>query len=318
MGGNMCVRIWFACLISQTMAGAALAQGLAPGATFRDCPDCPEMIVVPAGEFEMGSPGSESGRNRNEGPKHKVILAAPFAIGRTELTRGQFAAFVRESRYSMAGTNCWYWNEQKMQGENYQHDISWQNPGYAQQDDHPVVCVDWNNAKAYLAWLTKKSGKEYRLPTEAEWEYAARAGTETARPWGEGADGGCRFANLLDAAAGQRIGGAKGRVGARRELHDCDDGFAYTAPMGRLLPNGFGIHDMIGNVSEWTADCWNESYEGAPVEGSAWLSGDCARRVERGGNWFSQPDFTRSGRRGRVAAENRDQLRGFRVARSLP
>jgi len=311
-------RAFAAVLLLQIAVFPAYSQAPAPGAVFRDCPDCPEMVVVPAGEFVMGSSAGLSVRDRNEAPAHKVTISRPFGIGRTEITRGQFKAFMRESGYRMATSNCWYWNEQKMQSENYDFGIDWQNPGYAQQDDHPVVCVNWHDAKAYVAWLEKTTGKDYRLPSEAEWEYAARAGSETSRPWGEASNEACRFANLLDATAGKRISGATGRFGSRRELHDCDDGFAYTAPAGRFQPNAFGIFDMVGNVSEWIEDCWNDSYGGAPIDGGAWLGGDCGRRVERGASWFSQPDFARSARRGRAGVENRDQLRGFRIARALP
>jgi len=310
-------RSLLAILASQTIAGIAFGQALVPGTVFRDCPDCPEMIVVPSGEFVMGSPAGESGRNKNEGPTRKVTISRPFSVGRTEVTRGQFMAFMREAGHTLIRSNCWYWNEQKMQAENYDFGLDWQNPGYRQRDDHPVVCVDWRDAKAYAAWLAKKTGKQYRLLTEAEWEYVVRAGGEASRPWGERASDACRFANLLDATAGQRVGGAKGRFGSRRELHDCDDGFAHTAPSGQFQPNAFGIFDMIGNASEWTEDCWNDSYVEAPVDGSAWLSGDCARRVERGASWFSQPDFARSARRNIAILENRDQLRGFRIACTL-
>jgi len=310
-------------LLLQIAALPAYSQAPAPGVMFRDCADCPEMTVVPPGNFFMGSTLLEgdpkgSGPKGRERPRHQVTIARPFAIGRTEVTRGQFGVFVRESGHSMTGNNCWYWNEKKMQGENYDFGIDWQNPGYAQQDDHPVVCVDWRDAKAYAAWLAKKTGNQYRLPSEAEWEYVARAGSETSRPWGEEPNDACGFANVLDFAAGQRVGGATGRVGSRRELHDCDDGHPYTAPVGRFKPNGFGIHDMIGNVSEWTEDCWHDSYEAAPADGSAWLGGDgCERRVVRGASWFSTPDFSRSARRFRVAIETRDHVRGFRIARTL-
>jgi formylglycine-generating enzyme required for sulfatase activity len=266
----------------------------------------------------MGSTVGGVVRDRTAIPIHDVTISKPFAIGRTEITRAQYDVFMRESGHRMGTSFCWYWNQTKMQGENYDPHINWQNPGYAQQEDHPVVCVDWHDAKAYAAWLEKKTGKLYRLPTEAEWEYAARAGTDTSRPWGDEANEACRFANILDATAGKVIGGATGKVGARRELHNCDDGFAYTAPVGRFQPNRFGIYDMIGNASEWIEDCWNFSYAGAPADGSAWTSGDCTRRVIRGANWFSQPEFARSAVRSRGGMENRDQLLGFRIARALP
>jgi formylglycine-generating enzyme required for sulfatase activity len=298
---------------------SSYAQVQAPGTAFRDCADCPEMVVLPPGEFVMGSTEGGSSRYRNYSiPTHEVAIAKPFAVGRTEITRGQYGMFMRESGHTMGKTFCWYWNERKMQSENYDSEVNWLNPGHVQQDDHPVVCVDWHDAKAYAAWLEKKTGKRYRLLTEAEWEYAARAGTATPRPWGDDASQACRFANVLDATAGKAVGGATGKVGSRRELHDCDDGFSYTAPVGRFQPNSFGLYDMIGNVSEWTEDCWNFSFKGAPVDGSAWLGGDCTLRAVRGGNWFSQPEYARSASRNRDGVDARDQLRGFRIARTLP
>ena len=172
-----------------------------------------------------------------------------------------------------------------------------------------MLCVSWNDARAYAQWLSRKTGKRYRLPTEAEWEYAARAGTTTSRYWGDDPAQACRYANVADQSRLQTWGFG--------QKHDCTDGHYFTAPAGGHAPNRFGLYDMIGNVWEWTEDCWNASYAGAPVDGSAWLAGDCAQRVERGGSWSTVPRFARSGARHKNSADYRDNLTGFRVGRNL-
>ena len=151
----------------------------------------------------------------------------------------------------------------------------WKNPGFGHEQDEtePVVCVSWDDAQAYVRWLSEETGEAYRLLSEAEWEYVARAGTTTARYWGESEAGQCRYANGADAGTGFEW------------AVSCHDGHARTAPVGRYEANAFGLYDVLGNVLEWTADCWNESYAGAPSNGGAWESGECTRRVLRGGSW---------------------------------
>ena len=159
---------------------AVESERLRPGSVFRDCEECPEMVVVPAGSFRMGSPPGEEGRFIWEGPLHRVEISKPFAIGRFEVTRGEYARFVSETGDS-SGTSCWTyeggeWEERT--GRN------WRSPGFAQEDSHPAVCVNWKDARSYVAWLSRKSGEAYRLVSESEWEYAARAGTTSSRYWG--------------------------------------------------------------------------------------------------------------------------------------
>ena len=283
------------------MAGAAGAQPA--GTTFRDCPGCPEMVVVPSGRFQMGSPSSEKGRLDDEGPVHEVTIARPFAVGVNEVTRGEFARFAEATGRS-TGNNCWSYESGEWKARSGRH---WRDPGFSQTDEHPVVCVRWNDAQAYVRWLSGETGEAYRLPSEAEWEYVARAGTRTAWYWGESESGQCRYANGADEASGD-LGGGKAR---------CNDGHARTSPVGSYEANGYGLHDVLGNVWESVQDCWNGSYAGAPRDGSAWMSGECGRRVLRGGSWYVDPRNLRSADRGRYWSGNRVNLIGFRVARTL-
>ena len=254
------------------------------GKVFADCDHCPEMVVVPAGRFTMGSPSSEEGRFNNEGPQHEVAFDSPFAVGVYEVTRGEFARFVSATGRS-TGNSCWTFED----GERKERSgRSWRSPGFSQSDMHPAVCVSWDDAQAYASWLSRETGESYRLLSEAEWEYVARAGTGTARYWGASASGQCRYANGADAGSGLDW------------ATDCDDGYARTSPVGIFDPNGFGLHDVLGNAWEWIEDCWHENYARAPRDGRAWLEsngGECSRRVLRGGSWGSQPEDLRAANR---------------------
>jgi formylglycine-generating enzyme required for sulfatase activity len=290
---------------------------LRPGTVFQDCPECPRMVVVPAGDFTMGSPASEAGRAFDEGPQRLVTIAQPFALGRNEVTVAEFRRFADETGYKTEAER--EGRAQGCSGFIYADPVggnpaplgvtSWRSPGLAQADSHPVLCVSWNDARAYAQWLSKKTAKRYRLPSEAEWEYAARAGASAARHWGEDPVQACRYANVADQSRFQTWGFG--------QKHECTDGHYFTAPAGGYLPNRFGLHDMLGNVWEWTEDCWNASYAGAPSDGSAWLAGDCAQRVCRGGSWSTVPRFARSATRNKNTADHRDNLTGFRLARTL-
>jgi len=284
-----------------------MAQPEPPG-TFHDCADCPEMVVIPAGAFALGSPDGEQGRSNDEGPVHTVRISAPFAMGRREVTVREFRAFVDASHYRTQAeqegcfsskTDSWQTDPQR----------TWRSPGYPQSDDHPVVCVTWMDARAYLDWLAKKTGHGYRLPSEAQWEYAARAGTTTARFWGQSPDLACSYANVADKKAKEQF--------PRWAVHDCHDGFAYTAPAGAFKPNGFGLNDMLGNAGEWIDDCRNENYRFAPSDGTAWITGDCRLRGFRGGAWDLQPDNVRAAYRSMYDAKRGNDRVGFRPLRSL-
>jgi len=290
-----------------------------PGTVFQDCPDCPRMVVIPAGDFTMGSPASEAGRGVDEGPQRQVSIAQPFALGRSEVTVAEFRRFVEESGFKTEaerdtraqGCSGFVYADPAAGNAAPPAVTSWRSPGLAQAqiDSHPVLCVSWNDARAYAQWLSRKTGRRYRLPTEAEWEYAARAGSSTARYWGDDADQACRFANVADQSRFQTWGFG--------QKHECTDGHYFTAPAGGYLPNRFGLYDMIGNVWEWTEDCWNASYAGAPSDGNASTDGDCAQRVCRGGSWSTVPRFARSATRYKNPADYRDNLTGFRLVRTL-
>ncbi len=278
----------------------------------------PEMVVIPAGRFRMGC---VSGRycKDDELPVHEVRVAS-FALSKYEVTREEYAAFVVATRHTMSadciggGGYALDPDERVLQVTD---DGSWSDPGFEQGDGHPVVCVIWEDAQAYARWLSEQTGQDYRLPSEAEWEYAARAGTTTDYTWGNDDDEMCRYANgpdhSLRAAAGVMMQAAMFDFW----YNDCGDGVAWTAPVGSYVPNDFGLHDMVGNVSEWVEDCWHENYAGAPTDGTAWISGgDCGDRVLRGGSWNSFRGHNSADRRGYSTGE-RDSNYGFRVARTL-
>ena len=283
-----------------------LAELRRPGRVFRDdCDGCPELVVIPAGTFRMGSPASEEGRYDNEGPQHSVTLRS-FALGRTEVTRAEYAAFVTATGHGSGG-GCTVFDGSQWDTDD---DASWREPGFSQGGGHPVVCVNWRDAQAYVAWLSRETGSSYRLPSESEWEYAARSGTTTARHWGAGSADQCGYANGTDAASKRRINW--------RNAAECDDGMIWTASAGSYAENGFGLLDMLGNAWEWVEDCWHGDYRGAPSDGTAWTrGGDCGRRVLRGGSWGSAPRNLRSALRLGNAAGARDDSIGFRVARTL-
>jgi formylglycine-generating enzyme required for sulfatase activity len=274
--------------------------------TFHDCKGCPEMLVIRAGRFDMGSPATEVDRERNEGPVHRVKVAA-FALGRTEITRGQFATFVKNTGYK-AADQCW-----TLEGSTFRVRSGryWRDLGFLQDDKHPAACISWNDASAYAKWLSGKTGKHYRLPTEAEWEYAARGNTVTSRYWGDDPSEACAYSNGADKSSAALVGASSWSA------HDCVDGYPNTAPVASFKPNRFGVYDMLGNVWEWTADSYHDSYNGAPSTGKVWQDKN-AKYVLRGGSWNSGPERVRAAKRGRDKASTRFSNIGFRVARTLP
>jgi formylglycine-generating enzyme required for sulfatase activity len=284
-------------------AAAAIAEG--PGTVFQDCEDCPEMVVLAAGEFIMGSPQVEVGREADEGPVHRRVIRAEFALGRYEVTVGQFREFVEASAYVPIG-GCSYFKG----GWKRDDTRDWENPGFQQGDNNPVGCVSMEDAQVFVRWLSRKTGKKYYLPSEAEWEFAARAGTTTPAHWGASTSGACDYANVYD-----RTGRRENRFDWA--YHKCDDGFGQTSPVGSFPANDFGLHDMLGNVWEWVADCWNDNYAGAPHHEISWRDGDCARRVLRGGSWNIRPGFIRAANRVGVAEAYRSSSVGFRIARRI-
>lgn len=275
------------------------------GNRFKDCTTCPDMVVVPQGAFTQGSPASEPGRESNEGPQHSVHVDYPLAVGQFEVTRRQFAQFVFDTGYALTG--CTTYEEG---GWKLRSDRDWQSPGFDQDESEPVTCVSWEDARRYIDWLAKKTGKDYRLLSASEWEYIARAGTDTARSWGNDPEFACLLTNIADQATQDKYPGW--------EIHDCMDGYVHTAPVEDSKPNEFDVYGTLGNVFEWVEDCWNDNYQGAPQDGSAWTEGDCTKRSLRGGSWFSQPKYVRSAFRNRFNSDARASTFGFRVARPLP
>jgi formylglycine-generating enzyme required for sulfatase activity len=308
-------------LIAIVIVLVALASGAsaqAPGTSFRDCADCPEMVVVPAGTFTMGVPAGEEEREglpeRFSGrstPQTRVSINSAFAMGRSHMTRGEFASFVRATNYQSAG--CYTFVADRDPQWQLNATANWSSPGFAQSDQHPVVCVSWDDAQAYVRWLSSRTGRWYRLPSEAEWEYAARAGTTTARFWGDAPEEACAYANVSDLTAAEALNLAR----TPDSIHVCRDGHVYTAPVASFRPNQFNLYDMLGNAWEWVEDCWNANYAGRPTDQSAWLAGNCSGRVARGGSWRYPPRSVRAGLRGWRPSDDRSYFAGFRVARTL-
>ena len=253
--------------------------------TFTDCVGCPQMVVVPGGSFMMGSPADEKDRQEDEGPQHKVTLSNAFAVGKFEITRGQFAEFVKETNYSV-GTSCWVYDGKEWKDTAGK---SFRDPGYLQSDDHPAACVSWDDAQAYVKWLSKKSGVNYRLLTESEFEYANRAGTTTTFP------------------TGTTITTAEANFNNEKQA---------TTVVGSYSANKFGLFDMAGNVWEWTEDCYEDSYKNASTIGMATQGSSC-KRVFRGGGWGFNPSFLRSANRYWGSSDYRNSYLGFRLARTF-
>ena len=274
--------------------------------TWRDCDECPELVLIPAGTYIMGSPQHEKGRYRSEGPQRQVRIGKPFAVGVYEVTRKEFSRFVSEVGHP-SGDSC----ETYEDGEwSRRSGRSWEKPGFSQTSAHPVVCVNWKDAQAYVGWLSERTGKEYRLLSEAEWEYAARGRTETSRYWGDDPADACVHENVADYTAKEKYSGGI--------IHDCQDGAVHTSEVGRYKPNAFGLHDMLGNVMEWVADCRHASYDEAPTDGKAWIEGrECTFRMLRGGSWSVKPRIARSAVRQKYPLLGRLSEVGFRVARTI-
>jgi formylglycine-generating enzyme required for sulfatase activity len=287
------VRPYVAANFTPHVRTAEAERALEPGEPFRECAGdskaCPEMVVVPSGEFWRGSVDDEG--YDDERPRRKVKIGGPFAVARFEVTWDEWEACVAMRGCAPTGDQ-----------------------GYG-RERKPVINVTWDQAKAYAAWLSRMTGKDYRLLTEAEWEYAARGVTSADAPhppypWGDHPADLCRHANVADQSFR--------RYGYAGEITDCDDGHSVTAPVGFYPANAFGLHDMHGNVWEWVTDCWHPSYDGAPDNGSARIEGgDCEKRLIRGGSWDYPPDGLRSARRSWITIDVRFHSVGFRVARTL-
>jgi sulfatase modifying factor 1 len=314
--------MYFGVLLIFTLRLAASATAQDRSEPFRDCSECPVMVSIPPGSFFMGVPPSEEEsedvpiqfRGRSV-PQHVVTFREGFAIAKYDVTRAEFAVFVRETSYQ-GDNSCWKTviNEALHRYEKREvRGVSWERPGFAQTERDPVVCVSWEDAKAYINWLSARTRRPYRLPTEAEWEYAARAGSPAARFWGNDRKEACRFANVYGLL---KLRFTKLPVPGDN-VFDCQDRVLFTAPVGSFEPNPFGLFDMLGNVDQWVEDCRSKTYEGAPNDGSARIAGDCPSHIVRGGAWSFPPWAVRTGFRHWLAFNLHDVDCGFRVAGPL-
>ncbi|MBC8027434.1 MAG: SUMF1/EgtB/PvdO family nonheme iron enzyme [Steroidobacteraceae bacterium] len=266
---------------------------LEAGDVFRDCATCPLMVALAAGSYTQGSAAGEPDAQPFEQPAHAVTIAEPFAAGVHEITVGEFAEFARDNTRNSEGCAA-YDGEWKLQAS-----TNWRNATPEQQSTHPVSCVSWKDANDYAAWLSQRTGFTYRLPSAAEWEYFARAGSATL-PWPD-ADAACENANVADQSGAQRYPGWTAFA--------CKDGFVHAAPVGSFTANAFGLTDTLGNVFEWTQDCWREHY--------AQLDGDCTQHETRGGSWFTAPSFVRPAYRNRFESGYQANSIGFRLVREI-
>ncbi len=305
------VGLQFICLLGLLLGAGCSRQ--AEEKAFRDCPECPEMITIPAGKFMMGTaieervPDPVSGKpNANEEPQHEVVISQPFALGKYEVTVAQFRAFIEDTGYDASG-GCFVLRSGPG-SMSVNPDYDWSNPGFEQADDEPAVCVSLEHATAYTQWLSAKTGHNYYIPSEAQWEYAAKAGTSGRYFWGEDDSKACDYANVTFRPV----------EGDENWSPPCDDGYDGLAPVGSFQPNAFGIHDPIGNVWEWVTDCSHKNYSGAPADGSAWIDEeDCLFRIIRSGGAGNDLARTTSVvRAGRPKTGTAPNL-GFRVARAL-
>lgn len=304
----------------QRLTNARLYASYKPGQVFSDRfvdrpGQTPAMVVIPTGSFRMGAPDTEEDHTDAETPRHQVAIAKGFALGRSAVTVGQFREFVRSGDYQP--------DSEKLGGASVYDERSgvlrddpratWQDDyaGHPAADDLPVVNVSWRDARAYADWLSQRTGKRYRLPSEAEFEYALRGGTQTRYWWGEQAP-----TRKVENFTGSGDRSPSGRRWSNA-FPGYRDGYWGPAPVMSFAANPFGLYDIDGNVSEWVSDCWHDNYVRAPTDGSAWLNPGCSVRVVRGGSWGSSPEQVRSAYRQGADGSVRSGRVGFRVVREL-
>lgn len=308
------------------LPGAALAAdgaaGKKSGETFQDCPECQTMVVVPAGKFNIGSTPEERAREGvpasfgdHEGPQREIAFARPFAIATTETTRKHFALFVKETNRPIAGDCLDYNAEEDSWAGTKGKLVNWQKTGFEQTDDHPVVCASWQDSTDYAAWMAKKTGQKYRLASESEWEYAARGGTTTARPWGDSVTPICNKAAIMTSATYAAIASSDSWTD---ELV-CSSAKSWTVSVASYDANAFGVYDMLGNVWEWVADCAAKDHSTLPADGKPQTTGgDCEKRLSKGGSYHSRVWLARPATRGTgQSGVNRPIAAGIRVVRDI-
>ena len=317
------MRTMFSLIVAAIVfSTSAAAPAKSKPKAIKDCADCPELVRVPAGRFMMGItsaaqiaqglPAHQAGTSE---PVHEVTFAKPFLMGKYPVTVGQFRKFVDATGYQLSDS-CY--SQHVVDGHMIYESakgFSWRGPSYPQDDRHPVVCVNWEDATAYAAWLSKKTGHSYSLPNDAQYEYAARGGTTTLFFWGDKRDAtACLYSNQPDFAQSRAMG-ADAPAGPNYRFQ-CDDGFAYTSPVGSYRPNPFGLYDMQGNIWEYTADCWNPNYQGAPTDGSTWMTGDCDAHATRGGSYGNSVWTAYVAIRGPRDSDYNGHSFGFRIMRN--
>ncbi|WP_395020726.1 SUMF1/EgtB/PvdO family nonheme iron enzyme [Dongia sp.] len=293
---------------SKSVAVTPPPANMKPGQVFRDCADCPEMVMIPGGSFMMGSPDSEAGRDSSEGPQHNETIPRAFAMSKFEVTVEQYKRFM-DATGRDPGATCWYYRDEAQEWLP-KEGRTFSDPGFSQTKSDPALCLNYGDARAYAAWLSKVTGQTYRLPSEAEWEYAARAGTKTARYWGEGDKDLCSYANGADQMWNKKYPKDPGFN------PDCSDGYAFTAPVGKFKPNAFGLYDMLGNSWELTQDCLTGSYSTNDSMGVPNL-GACEKRAIRGASYGRGPKFLRAATRGGMKEDVRGVTNSIRLVREL-
>jgi formylglycine-generating enzyme required for sulfatase activity len=326
---NVVARAVLVCALAAAAGGFALHPAFAEE-RFQDCESCPEMVVIPPGRVVVGMPRGLEQRfavplaNQKRGePVTEVMIRYSFAVSRFEITRKQFETFVSETNYKPPHfEGCWEgYGRPEASGTdarrnfgrpNRAPELNWTNPGFPQAPDHPIVCVSYDDTLAYLQWLSNKTGKQYRLLSESEWNYVASEGTKTAWPWGDEPTEACKHGNFSDLTRAV----AEHLLISRDNVFQCFDGFTHTSPVGSFPPNKFGVFDIMGNAAELTADCFLETLEKMPYDGSPYLDGRCKLMTAKGGSWDLFPYSTLTGYRGRFdTGENeRYTYYGIRVA----
>ena len=297
------MQIIFALLF--TLITPSLAQD-----SFSDCDTCPEMVVVESGTMLLGSEPWEADAKASEGRLREVTIAYDFAVAKYEVTKAQFREFAEATGFETSTAGCNTWSHERIMGFVVEH--TWHSPGFPQREDHPVVCVSWEEATQYVTWLAEKTGKPYRLLSSTEFEFAARAGARGPWYWGNANRDACTHANVGDKTFR--------RLHNYSPVFNCEDGWERTAPVGQFEPNPNGLYDMLGNAWEWTDDCFHADMSNVPRDGSAWLEedgGDCSARTPRGGGYVSGTDWTRLAAQSRDPAAYHSQLLGFRVGMTV-
>lgn len=302
-------------LLLATLSGCTSTAGRG---IVRDCAHCPDMVIVPGGIAVLGAAPADRFSNPDELPERRFAVREPFAVSRYEITRDQYEAFVRATQRAVHGgcltdrVDRGIWTVDA--------DTDFRDPGFPQTGDHPVACVSWNEARAYVDWLNTQTDGGYRLLTEVEWEYVARGGASRnlAYPWGNDADGGCRFANGMDRTAMATYAGMDTSGYKVFDPLACTDGWLNTAPVGSLAANGPGVYDIIGNVAEWVEDCHVPSHDALPESGAPpTVAGTCTHRIAKGGSWGTLAHNLRTAERVQYPPTHRDDSIGIRVARTL-